>query len=386
MIQDVFEEAERQMNKRFLAGEREELALIEQVARNVIVDKLVPPKMTVFAPDVSGRHVFISYNAERIYRIHRHAFGQLCGKVGFPMAYANHLLVGDTKWQTDLLCYNLNELYHQPAWEDRSGPVRFLHRIVGDELRGFLSHRFNRHLATAPMLRTFVENCRAAGAKPIDATTTAVRVALKYLLPKVFEAFPGEAVCFGSEFGNSDFGAGRLTVRSTIWRASSRTSSVLDEVFGKVHIGSVIEDSDLEISDDTAKKEVIAQQGAIADAVKQQLQEKTIERLLKAIRLAHEEEVPWSRLRPQLAKFLSKTDQEWMEGLLNGSATNIIDLPPVRHEFERRDGTFGNAYVPNTWWASACVGALADKAEDPDRKLELQKEAGRLLEGSIRAA
>jgi hypothetical protein len=298
------------------------------------------------------------------------------------MDYANRLQTAGDDDQERLaygsqLARDFNGLYHIPKWSDRNGPVRFLHRIVGNELRGFLSHRYNRHLATAPMLRTFVESCRAGSARPIDATSTPVRVSLKYLLPKVFEAFPGENVCFGTEFGNSDFGAGRLTVRSTIWRASSGTSSVLDEVFGKVHIGSVIEDSDIEMSDDTAHKEVVAQQGAIRDAVTQQLEEKTVERLLKAIRLAHEEEVPWSRLRPQLAKFLGKADQEWMEGLLTGKATNIIDLPPVLH---------GDALFANTWWASACVGALADKSEDPDRKLELQKEAGRLLEGAIRAA
>jgi hypothetical protein len=378
MIHDDFTEAEQRMHKRFLAGEREEGALIEQVARNVIVDKLVPPKLMVFHTDPK-RPIFVNYNALQDFTIHRHAFGQLCSKVGFPMTYASSLINAED-WRKELLCHNLNRLFHLTEWSDKNGPTRFLHRIVGNELRGFLSHRYNRHLATAPMLRTFIDSCRVAGARPIDATTTAVRVSLKYLLPKVFEAFPGEVVCFGSEFGNSDFGAGRLTVRSTIWRAGSATSSVLDEVFGKVHIGSVIEDSDLEISDDTAKKEVVAQQGAIRDAVIQQLQEKTIERLLKAIRLAFEEEVPWSRLRPQLAKFLSKADQDWMEGLVKGSATNIIDLPPIHRTFP------DDLATPNIYWASACIGALADKSEDPDKKLELQKEAGRLLEGAIRAA
>lgn len=376
MVQeDLFEYAERRMNQRFLAGEKEEAVLIEQVAKNVIVDKLVPPKaMEFFHHD--GK-IVLGYGVNQgLTRIHRHAFNQLCAKVEFPLIYASKLDVGD--WKRDLLCHNLNELFHQPDWAARGGPQRFLHRLVGGELRAFLSHRYNRHLATAPMLRTFVESCRTQGARPIDATTTAVRVSLKYLLPKVFEAFPGENVCFGSEFGNSDFGAGRLTVRSTIWRASTGTSSVLDEVFGKVHIGSVIEDSDIEMSDDTAHKEVVAQQGAIRDAVTQQLEEKTVERLLKAIRLAREEEVPWSRLRPQLAKFLSKADQEWMEGLLTGKATNIIDLPPVTH--------YAGEFTPNIWWASACVGALADKSEDADRRITLQQEAGKLLGNALRQA
>lgn len=379
MIQsDLYEFAEKQMNNRFLAGEKEECALVEQVARNVILDRLVPPKSMEFV--VTGFEPYtllLAYNGGNGFYIHRHAFGQLCSKVGFPMSYAQALL-GEQKWKTVLLCHNLNELFHQTEWPDRSGPARFLHRIVGNELRGFLSHRFNRHLASAPMLSTFVDTCRAQGARPIEATTTAVRISLKYLLPKVFQAFVGENVCFGSEFGNSDFGAGRLTVRSTIWRASSATSSVLDEVFGKVHIGSVIEDSDIEMSDDTAHKEVLAQQGAIRDAVTQQLQEKTVERLLKAIRLAHEEEVPWGRLRPQLAKFLGKAELEMMEYHLEGTVGSIVDLPPVSYQAGVR--------TPNSYWASAYLGVLASRSEDPDKRLELQKEAGRLLEGAIKAA
>jgi hypothetical protein len=384
MVQeDMFEYAERRMNQRFLAGEKEEAGLIEQVARNVIVDKLVPPKAMEFKTAVGKTPaeslVVLRYTLSSVVRIHRHAFNQLCAKVGFPVSYANALDVESKhEWRKDLLCYNLNRLFQEPDWTDRSGPTRFLHRIVGDELRGFLSHRYNRHLASAPMLRTFVDNCRAAGARPIDAISTDVRISLKYLMPKVFEAFPGENVCFGTEFGNSDFGAGRLTVRSTIWRASSATSSVLDEVFGKVHIGSVIEDSDIEMSDDTAHKEVVAQQGAIRDAVTQQLAEKTISRLLRAIRLAHEEEIPWGRLRPQLAKFIGKAELEMMEHHLKGDVGSIVDLPPVTIVDGERQA--------NSYWASAYLGVLASRSEDPDRKLELQKEAGRLLEASIRAA
>jgi hypothetical protein len=382
MIHDDFTEAEQRMHKRFLAGEREEGVLIEQVARNVIVDRLVPPAGMSFEYDhQQGLH--LRYIGGLRVTMHRHAFGQLCSKVNLPLNYATMLKTAGAEDSeilkyNSLLADNLNGLYHIPQWADRNGPQRFLHRVVGFELRGFLSHRYNRHLASAPMLRTFVDVCRAAGARPIDATTTDVRISLKYLLPKVFEAFPGEVVCFGSEFGNSDFGAGRLTVRSTIWRASSGCSSVLDEVFGKVHIGSVIEDSDIEMSDDTAHKEVVAQQGAIRDAVTQQLQEKTVEKLLKAIRLAHEEEVPWHKLRPQLAKFLGKAELEMMEHHLKGDVGSIFDLPPISHQ--------QGEHIPNSYWASTYVSMLANGSADPDKKLELQKEAGRLLEGAIRAA
>lgn len=381
---DQHEQAQQRMENRFLGGAKQEEALLETVAKAVIVDRLVPPRAMDFFPDHGAKvGIRLRYrNDQATVAIHRHALGQLCGKVGLPMNFVNALnqhagtesIDSPTTedWKRALLCYNLLELYSEPEWTERGGgPARFLHRIVDGELRGFLSRRYNRHLASAPLLRAFVEACRGREARPIESTATSVRVALKYLLPRVFEAFPGEYVCLGSEWANSDFGAGRLTVSQTVWRVNTGTSSVLDETFGRVHLGSVIEDSDIEMSDDTAKKEVEAQKGAIRDAVNSQFAEKTVDRLLGALRAARDEQVPWGKLRGQLARFLGKGDLDQIQALLD-TGESIIDLPPISFA---PDGT----RTPNLYWASSCVSVLAAKTEDTDRRLELQREAGRLL-------
>lgn len=378
-----FNIAESQMTLRFRSGEDQERALLEQIGKTVIVDRLVPPSATHFFFNEKETTVQIAYGfgtqAQTAYKIHPHALNQLCSKVSLPMAYANMLQVGDS-WKKELFVHNLNELFHQPAWIDRDGsPTRFLHRLVGNELRGFLSRRYNRHLASAPLLRAFTDQCRSEGARPIEALNTPVRSALKTLLPTVFEAFPGEYICLGVEWSNSDFGSGKLKVMQTVWRVGSGTSAVLDEGMAKAHIGSIIQDSDLEVSDETAQKEVAAQQSAVRDHVRQYLSEKTIDRMLTAIRSARDQQIPWGSLRTRLKDILGKGDLDWLQSVLDQKGSSIIDLPPISF-------TADGAPVPNAYWASSAVSFFAAKTEDQDRKLDLQREAGKLLAAALAAA
>ena len=384
---DKYEAARRRMFDRTKRGEAEKRILLETVSKMVIVDRLVAPRLMDFYPrekdELCLRYSLGSSGQSDMVRIHRHALNQLCAKVSFPMTYLNALnkyeaqlsLTSKTKedWRRQLLCHNLNELFHQPEWVERGGePTRFLHRVVDGELRGFLSRRYGRHIATAPLLRAFIDSCDAKGAIPIEAAASPVRVYLRYLLPDVFEAFPGEYIGIGSEFSNSDFGSGRMTVTQTIWRISTATSSVIDETLGRVHLGSIIEDSDLEISEETAKAELAALRSAITDSVNHQFSAKNVDRLLIALRAARDEQIPWGRLKGQLSRFLGKADVDWLQNTLDMKGESIIDLPPISFD------PAGNP-VPNTYWAASAVSAIAAKTEDVDRRAELQREAGKLF-------
>lgn len=391
---DQYEDARKRMFDRTKRGEAEKKALIDVVSKTVIVDRLVAPKLMGFHPELNEkdglrlRYDFGPDTASDIVAIHRHAMNQICAKVGFPMTYFNTLNKYVAKpspesktmedWKRELLCHNLNEQYHEPEWVERGGgPARFLHRIVDGELRGFLSRRYNRHLASAPLLRAFVDACEAKDAVPIEAQSSAVRVSLKFLLPDVFEAFPGEYIGLGSEWSNSDFGAGKLSISQTVWRIKTGTASVLDETLGRVHLGSIIEDSDIEMSDDTAKAEVDAQKKAIRDAVNHQFSVKNVERLLVALSAARDEEIPWSKLKGQLARFLNKADIDWLQNTLDTKGESIIDLPPVSFGSDDRP-------TPNLYWAASAVSAIAAKTEDADRKAELQREAGKLFSSLLK--
>jgi hypothetical protein len=370
---EQFEEAKKRMERRFAVGAQQEQMLVDIVAKTVIVDRLVPPKMMSFYIDPEKKDLRIKYESSMVgLTLHRHALNQLCSKVSLPMAYTNFLLAG-VDYKRDLAAYNLEALYMGGDWLEKSGQsMRFLHRIVGTELRGFLSRRFNRHLASAPLLRAFVDECAAVGAKPIEALTSPVRNALKCLLPKVFEVCPGEYICLGIEWSNSDFGSGKAKVLQTVWRINTGTAAVLDEGLARAHIGSVIEESDIEMSDETAQKEVAAQQSAVRDHVREYLSESTVQRLLAGLKKAFEEAIPWPQLRSRLRDIVGKENVDWMDSILEGKTDSIIDLPPI---------TFGanGERMPNRYWVASAVSAIAAKAEDPDRQLDLQREAGKLL-------
>lgn len=377
--QNLFDIAQARIEARFPQGEEQEQALLATVGRTVIVDRLVPPTGMNFCQR-PGEDVRIDYGrGEGALLVHRHALGQLCAKVQLPISYVN-LLQSKEDWRQELLAYNLNELFHKPLWVERGGtPTRFLHRIVDNQLRGFLSRRYNRHLASAPLLRAFIDVCQKLGARPIEASSSPVRNALKCLIPRPFEVFPGEYICVGVEWSNSDFGAGKLKVLQTVWRLGGGSAMVVDEGLSRTHIGSVIEDSDIEMSDDTAKKEVEAQKGAIVDMVTHSLSEKTVERVIRAMQIAQDEKIPWNKLRGMLSTALSKTDVEWLKATIANKGEGIIDLPPISFE---PDGT----PVANAYWAASAVGAIACKTEDADKRLELQREAGRLLATALTAA
>lgn len=371
-----FAHAEQQAHARFDAGEREKDTLVERVAKMVIRDKLVAPKKMNFmqfhppVPDgtSSTAELRLQYGEEEVVRIHPHALGQLAAKVELPLSFVNRLRSSKEDWKIELLAHNLGKLFHNTKFLSEN--PRFLHRIVDGELRGFLSKRFNRHLASLPMLRAFVESYERATALPVESTASDVRVSLKAFLPEVFEAYPGQYICVGVEWSNSDFGAGRLAITQTIWDPLRGTRAVMDEAISKVHVGSVIEEADIEMSATTMAKEVETQASAINDAVQQYLSEEQVDRMVRTIKVAHEEEIPFSQLRGHWKTLLLKKELESVEALLESS--DLVDLPPPGKSVK------GDP-IPTRWWASAVISHLADKSEDADRRSELQREAGRLL-------
>lgn len=364
-------QAENRIKGRMVTGEANADRLIKSIADMVIKDSLVPPSDMTFLVRSEGERpvdVVLQYKTGVTATIHRHALGQLAGKVNFPITYLNTLNVMSEPWRPNLLVENLNALFHKTKFT-RTGEVpRFLHRVVGTELRGFLSRRFNRHLASLPLLRAFVESVNQNGAKPVETTTTDLRWSLKCFLPQVFEPFPGQYICVGVTQSHSDFGAGKHTIAQSIWDPLRDTRTVLEGT-SKVHLGSIIEDSDIEMNDETAKAEVDAQCKAARHTVSTYLGDEFISKAMRAVKIAHEAQIPWDQLRSTLAKVLYEKELMTVDTFLHNPG--IIDLPPLN---KGDDG----ASIPTRWWASQVLSKMATDQDD-DRRLELQSIAGKWL-------
>lgn len=369
-------------------GEEEQERLIRYCAANIPRDRYVHPKLTKFdvayteARDEDYAPMVISYargpsgkpwsEAEALL-IHDHALKQLADIAGLRRPYLNVLNEASVgAWRRSLMATNFNELFkHQVFLNKRKKEAQFLHRIVGRQLRGVLTQSYNRQLVSAVVLQPFVAVCKEVGLQPVRATITDTRVHLQTYLPYAFQPVPGEFIALGTCWGNSDFGEGKLKISHSILRLTMGYGSLITEdAFSRVHIGSVIEETDLKIDDETAAKELDAVAAASQSAVRDAMSPERVSRVLNAIRAAHEEKVSWAVLKGVLAKYLNNEEVKSVTDMLT---TQITELPPVGV------GSDGNP-LPSKWWAAAALAYVGEKQTNPSTSMELKKAAGTFLE------
>jgi hypothetical protein len=377
-------EASRAARQRVLSyikiGTDEQQRLIEYCTKNIPRDRYVPmdQKFMNFSADTWGsgdnNPLCINYNRDgksEPIKVHQHAIGQLCDLFDMPRMYAGKLNVtSKDAWRRYLLAHNFNMLFsHQLFTNRKKQPAKFLHRLVGDELRAVLTQSYNRHLLSATMLQPFLAAITEVGAKPAKATITDMRVHLQCYLPYVFMPIPGEYVAMGVAWSNSDFGQGKLKISHTVMRLNGFGNLVTDDTFSRVHLSSVVEETDLQLDDLVAKKELEAVAAATMSAVREVLKPEQVKKVLDAITAAHNEKVPWHELKNHLAKFLSKKDLTTVETMMN---ERIQDLPPAGVD------SAGNPLL-SKWWASSVLAHLAEKSVDAGESMQLKQAAGTFL-------
>jgi hypothetical protein len=361
-------------------GENEQKKLVEYCMKNIPRDRYVPmdPGFMQFSNDFwgdkDGAPVSIVYNREgkeEPIKVHLHALGQLADLYGLPRAYMTRLNERSKNgWMRSLLAHNYNTLFkHQVFLNRRKQSAKFLHRLVGDELRAVLTQSYNRHLLSATMLQPFLSAIEEVGVKPARATITDMRVHLQCYLPYVFEPIPKEYVALGTAWSNSDFGQGRLKISHTILRLNGTGDLVTDDAFSRVHLASVVEETDLVLDDEVARKELEAVSAATKSAVRETMKPERIKKILGAIAAAHEEKIPWYQLKSHLAKFLGKKELSTVEDFIKD---RIQDLPPAGFDSSGEPLLSG-------WWGASVLAHLSEKATDPAEGMRLKQAAGTFL-------
>ncbi len=383
---DLMREARARVLAYIKVGSNEEKKLIEYCAANIPRDRYVPVSQMHFgAQHVTARDadleraplvvVYATDDPSKPHSlIHRHALGQLCDIAGLHRTYANKLNEPSEKtWRRSLLAYNLNELFHKQTFVNRlKKPAKFLHRLVGNELRAVLTQSYNRHLISVAVLQPFLEVAKEVGLGPAKATITDMRVHLQTYLPYAFEPIPGEFVALGTSWSNSDFGQGKLKISHTILRLNGMGNLVTDDAFSRMHITSVVEDTDMAIDDEVARKELEAVSAATKSAVREAMKPEQVKKILDAIKAANEEQIPWAKLKDNLSKFLSKKNLGTVESMLED---RIEELPPV---LTGKDGQ----PIASRWWAASVLAHLSEKQTDATESMEFKQAAGQFLAGS----
>lgn len=286
-------------------------------------------------------------------RIHKHALSQLATRAGVPGAYIGELAQGAV-WQRKLAAGILNQHYHEGTPQ-----ARYLVRSVDGTARGIMSDKYKR-LDNRPIVEALATIATEIGAVPVDGTFSDVRVALKIVLPRVYVA-GGDVMAFGLEWGNSDFGAAKNTLRAFFLRLECLNGATSENALAQVHLGRAMSE-DIELSRQTIELDTKATISAMRDVVRSLLLPEKIEERIAVVNRAAEQGATTQALRAMLGKRANK-----------GEAQRIVDA------FESNDVV--NLPKGDTMWrASNAVSWIAGQKDvDADRRLALERIAGEFI-------
>jgi len=357
--------------------------MFTKLKSQVIVDRVATTGNMRFDPSThknKNPRYFIrgADGIEREYTLHNHAFGQMLDCVDIPRHFARKLSEGEMWERVQLASVLLTERFQLKEFNQRGGGKdRFVNRLVNDQVRGFVSRSFACYIGSHHVLTPFANNCAKYGALPISATATDLRFELKMFLPHVFEPVDGEYMAVGASISNSDFGGISFRISLCLHRIKRGTSAVVEDTMNKPHKGKALDMTDGILKKDTIEAEITALQKTIRDIVDVTLHPDAVKRVLKAVQVAADKDIRWDQLKKQLSKVLSEHEVKSMENMLQGGEDETFDLPPVSHS---SDGD----PIPNMFWASSAVAAMAEQELSGERKLEMQDLAGTLIGGSRR--
>lgn len=334
--------------------------MIEKVMREVPIDYVVrAPALGFDSTDNPVEPIAAIVEGNR-HGVARNAFTQLLSRASIPAAYASTL--SETAWGRDLLAHNLREVYGHDA-------ARYLARTYDGRVRGFLSNRYRR-IDSRLCVEAVAESCQEIGLVPIRGDVSETKVSLKALLPCVFEPYQNEVLAYGLTWENSDYGNGKHRLSVFVLRCWCTNYAMGDEVLGEIHLGKRL-DERIEYSQRTYELDTDASVSALRDTIRHVLSPETVAHMNGIVAAAANETLSHGALKARLdgfKKLLSKDEIAAVTEAYNSA--DIEMLPP------------GNT----TWRLSNALSWVAGKADDAERRIELEKLAARPLPQLLPAA
>ena len=336
-------------------GKARTLAVINQIERDVPQDRIVLGKKLNFKVEMNDIKVQFPDHEETVEGFHRHAIGQAAARAEIPLGYIDKLMAKG-QWGKELVAENLNRLYHN------GNGSRFLTRSVQGEVRGFLSDSYRR-LDSRPIVEQFVSAVAEYGAVALDGFALETKIAVKAVLPFVFEPVPNEVMIFGVALENSDFGHGALSLRSFVERLWCTNRAISTEDLRKIHLGARLGE-DLQLSEKTYRLDSLTMASAAEDIVQRSLSAESVNQYMDVIKKANEQKIDAKNVTAFLKKHLRKDEAAATVEAFNSPEVEM--LPP------------GNT----KWRLSNAISWIANtKTEDESRKLDLMKIAGAVIDG-----
>lgn len=287
--------------------------------------------------------------------IHPHALGQIAERAGVPLRYLRESVNSPEDWRRELGADIINRTMAHS--EDR-----YLVRAVGGEIRGVLSDKFKR-MDSRPSIECMITEAMKFGARISEVSALDTKLALKIVIPEMFEAFPGEFMLFGLEFRNSDYGDGAKEISAFLKRLICLNGMTREVAMRKIHIGGRLGEG-IAYSDETQEANVRADALATGDTVRHLLAPVYRDTLVKGIRDANDRKVDAKARAEQLVKGGKLSKEEGKRAAEIFLTPDIEMLPPGQ----------------TVWRWSNTLSFMAGQSEtDAYRRLDLERLAGDAL-------
>jgi hypothetical protein len=286
--------------------------------------------------------------------VHRWSLNQVASRADVPIRFID-ALSGDGEWGRELLAHNLNEIYTK-----RLNRNRFLIRSLNQEVRGFLSDAYRR-IDSRPLVAAFFEEAQSKGLLPYQGYVTDTKIEVHCIMPEVFEPYPGEVIAFGTAFSNSDYGNGAASLRDYVLRIWCANLAVFEEAMRHVHLGKRLDDNIL-YSERTQLLDAETTVSALRDIMATRMTMDSLRERVAVVQRAATTEVKPEAAKAMLKKLLNQGEAEAVQEIYTSLDTD-------------------NVPAGNTMWRlSNAISWVAGRTEDAERKLELARAAGTLLQ------
>lgn len=346
--------------------------VMEKIQKEVPQDRIVKASVLDFEPDENGIFVMLPGERDVIHatpvreQLHRNALGQMMERANVPMEFANRLATQGA-WGNTLLAHNLREIFH------KQGDQRYMTRSYAGQMRGFLSNKFRR-LDSRPIVDGIAKQAQAMGLVAIDGVATDTRVALKVVLPKVFE-IPGpqgrnDYVAWGFSWQNSDFGNGAHSLLEFFIRILCANGATGTETLRQVHLGGSLNEDEI-WSAKTYQLDTQRSASMVKDALAGYLSPTKLEEKMKMLEAASNEVINIDNNKNMMEYLKKKLGAgKAKEAIAAFSSADVENLPP--------GGT--------VWRMSNAISWLAGKETDGDARLSLMAAAGDVIQHGLKKA
>lgn len=249
-------------------------------------DALVETDRFKFQSQPQGMTVSYGDNFKQIGKF---ATRQIANRFGVPTPYLNRLT--ESEWGSNLA----SDILNRHARE--SEPERVLVRSVKDTVRGVMSDSYKR-LNSMMVFMAFLQAATAKDAKLYNAAIDDTKSFIEVIVPEILQIeTPNNGLVnmiMGAELRNSDYGDGRLNLRTFMMNVVCLNGMIGQKFMNEVHRGSRLPDN-LVLSQATYELESKAAASLISDSMNHLFDRENMQKEILRITNASAEEMDFKK-------------------------------------------------------------------------------------------